>query len=93
MSKKIVKADPMLYGHLMLEFEDGSKQSVFRGEHEGFAPKPGDSWPPAVSAEAPKPDPAPADPPAPEPASEPEQPAPAAEPVQPAPAAEETKAQ
>jgi hypothetical protein len=30
----------------MLEFEDGAKQMVHRGDHERHDPKPGDMWPP-----------------------------------------------
>ena len=32
MKKKIVKVSPMGMGHLMLELEDGTKQSVHRGD-------------------------------------------------------------
>ena len=46
MQKKIVKASPMAMGHLMLEFEDRTKQMVHRGDHEHHDPKPGDMWPP-----------------------------------------------
>jgi hypothetical protein len=46
MQKKIVKVSPSVFGHLMLEFEDGTRQSVYRGDHEVHAPKPGDLWPP-----------------------------------------------
>jgi hypothetical protein len=28
----------------MLEFEDGTKQMVHRGDHERHGPKPGDMW-------------------------------------------------
>jgi hypothetical protein len=45
MQKKIVKAGPMGSGHLMLEFEDGTKQMVHRGDHERHDPKPGDTCP------------------------------------------------
>ena len=46
MQKKIAKVSPMAMGHLMLEFEDGVKQMVHRGDHEAHAPKVGDMWPP-----------------------------------------------
>jgi hypothetical protein len=46
MQKKIVKVGETFHRHLILELEDGSKQTVFRGEHEAHAPKPGDLWPP-----------------------------------------------
>ena len=46
MQKKIVKANPMGFWHLMLEFEDGTKQMVHRGDLERHDPKPGDIWPP-----------------------------------------------
>jgi hypothetical protein len=46
MKKKIVKTQPGSFGHLLLEFEDGTKQMVFRGDHEAHAPQPGDLWPP-----------------------------------------------
>ena len=46
MQKKIVKASPVAFGHLMLEFEDGTKQMVHRGDHEAHDPKAGDMWPP-----------------------------------------------
>jgi hypothetical protein len=46
MQKKIIKVSPMGFGHLMLEFEDGTKQTVHRGDHERHDPKPGDMWPP-----------------------------------------------
>ena len=46
MQKRIVKASPMAMGHLMLEFEDGTKQMVNRGDHEAHAPKAGDVCPP-----------------------------------------------
>jgi len=42
MKKKIVKVSPMGMGHLMLELEDGSKQTVHRGDHEAHEPKPGE---------------------------------------------------
>jgi len=42
MKKKIVKVS----GHLMLEFEDRTKQTVHRGDHERHDPEPGDLWPP-----------------------------------------------
>ena len=37
---------PAAFGHLMLEFGDGVKQLVHRGDHEAHQPKPGDLWPP-----------------------------------------------
>ena len=37
---------PAGFGHLMLEFEDGVKQIVHRGDHEKHDPKSGDMWPP-----------------------------------------------
>ena len=46
MQKKIFKATPMGFWHLMLEFEDGTKQMVHRGDLKGHDPKPGDIWPP-----------------------------------------------
>jgi hypothetical protein len=47
MQKKIVAVNKMgLHGHLMLDLEDGTKQTVFRGDHEAHSPKPGDLWPP-----------------------------------------------
>ena len=46
MRKTIAKVQPMAHGHLMLEFEDGTKQTVFRGDHEQHAPRVGDLWPP-----------------------------------------------
>jgi hypothetical protein len=46
MRKRIATVSPANHGHLMLEFEDGSKQTVFRGEHEAHEPEPGDLWPP-----------------------------------------------
>jgi hypothetical protein len=46
MKKKIAKVMPAAFGHLMLEFEDGVKQWVHRGDHEAHQPKPGDMWPP-----------------------------------------------
>ena len=45
MKKKIVKVSPMGFGHLMLEFEDRTKQTVHRGDHGRHDPKPGDLWP------------------------------------------------
>ena len=45
MQKKIVKASPVAFGHLMLEFEEGMKQLVHRGDGEAHQPKPGDLWP------------------------------------------------
>jgi hypothetical protein len=50
MQKKIVKASPMGFGHLTLEFEDGTKQVVHRTEHEAHQPKPGDMWPRKVTS-------------------------------------------
>jgi hypothetical protein len=50
MQKKIVKASPMGFGHLMLEFEDGTKQMVHRGDHKRHDPKPGDMWPRMVTS-------------------------------------------
>jgi hypothetical protein len=44
MQKKIAKVMPAGFGHLMLEFEDGMKKLVRRGDHEPH-PKPGDMWP------------------------------------------------
>lgn len=46
MRKKIVKVCPSSHGHVILELEDGSKQTVFRGQHEAHAPIAGDLWPP-----------------------------------------------
>ena len=46
MQKKIFKASPMGFWHLMLEFEDGTKQMVHRGDLERQDAKPGDIWPP-----------------------------------------------
>jgi hypothetical protein len=46
MQQKIAKSSPMAMGHLMLEFEDGTKQMVHRGDHEPHQPKAGDLWPP-----------------------------------------------
>ena len=46
MQKKIAKVSPAAFGHLTLEFEDGVKQIVHRGDHEAHQPKPGDMWPP-----------------------------------------------
>jgi len=46
MQKRIVKASPMGFWHLMLEFADGTKQMVHRGDLERHDPKPGDLWPP-----------------------------------------------
>ena len=46
MQKKIKKVSPAAFGHLMLEFEDGMKQMVHRGDHEAHAPKVGDLCPP-----------------------------------------------
>ena len=46
MQKKIVKVSPMGMGHLMLELEDGLKQTVHRGDHEAHAPGKGDMWAP-----------------------------------------------
>ena len=34
MQEKIVKVSPAAFGHLMLEFEDATKQLVHRGDHE-----------------------------------------------------------
>jgi hypothetical protein len=45
MKKKIAKVMPAGFGHLMLEFEDGVKQLVHRGDHEAHQPKVGDVWP------------------------------------------------
>lgn len=53
MRKQIAKVQPMMHGHLMLEFTDGSKQSVHRGDHEAHAPKAGDLWPPEDHAHEP----------------------------------------
>jgi hypothetical protein len=36
----------MAFEHLMLEFADGTKQKVHRGDHDHHDPKPGDMWPP-----------------------------------------------
>lgn len=44
--KRIAKVAPVMHGHVCLEFEDGTKKFVFRGEHEAHAPGPGDFWPP-----------------------------------------------
>ena len=46
MQKRIVKVMPVGFGHLMLEFEDGVKKMVHRGDHEAHQPKVGDMWPP-----------------------------------------------
>lgn len=46
MPRRIAKVSSMFHGHLMLEFEDGSKQTVFRGDHEIHKPDVGDFWPP-----------------------------------------------
>ena len=46
MKKKIAKVMPAGFGHLMLEFEDGVKKMVHRGDHEAHQPKAGDMWPP-----------------------------------------------
>lgn len=46
MKKKITKVQPMHLGNLMLEFEDGSKQCVNKGDHERHKPEVGDAWPP-----------------------------------------------
>ncbi len=46
MQKKIVQASPMGFWYLMLEFEDGTRQMVHRGDFERHDPKPGDIWPP-----------------------------------------------
>jgi hypothetical protein len=46
MQKRIVKASPIGFWHLMLEFDDGTKQMVHRDDLEGHDPKPGDIWPP-----------------------------------------------
>ena len=46
MKKKIAKVMPAGFGRLMLEFGDGVKQMVHRGDHEAHQPKPGDMWPP-----------------------------------------------
>jgi hypothetical protein len=46
MQKKIVSISKTFHGHLILELEDGFKQTVFRGDHEIHAPKVGDLWPP-----------------------------------------------
>jgi hypothetical protein len=46
MRKMIKKVSPAAFGHLMLEFEDGVKQLVHRGDHEAHQPKAGDLWPP-----------------------------------------------
>jgi len=46
MQKKIFKASPMGFWHLMLEFEDGTKQMVHLGDLEPHGPQPGDIWPP-----------------------------------------------
>ena len=46
MKKKIAKVMPAGFGHLMLEFEDGVKQMVHRGDHVRHDPKPGDMRPP-----------------------------------------------
>ena len=47
MQKRIVKASPMGFWHLMPEFDDGTKQMVHRGDLEGHNPKPGlaSRWP------------------------------------------------
>ena len=45
MQKKTVKSSTGGLGHLVLEFEDGTKQMVHRGDHEAQQPKPGDLWP------------------------------------------------
>ena len=45
MQKKIAKVSPAAF-HLMLEFEDATKQLVHRGEHEVHQLKVGDLWPP-----------------------------------------------
>ena len=47
MKRKIARAMPAGFGHLMLGFEDGTKQMVHRGDHEHHDPKPGDMRPPA----------------------------------------------
>ena len=46
MQRKIFKATPMGFWHLMLEFEDGTKQMVHLGDLERHDPQPGDIWPP-----------------------------------------------
>jgi hypothetical protein len=47
MKRRIVKVSPMGMGHLMLELEDGTSQTVHRGDHETHKPMPGNranSW-------------------------------------------------
>jgi hypothetical protein len=39
MKKKIAKVMPAGFGHLMLEFEDGVKRMVHRGDHEKHDPE------------------------------------------------------
>lgn len=46
MQKKITKVHTTFFGHLILEFEDGSKQTVHKGDHEVHGPVAGDLWPP-----------------------------------------------
>jgi hypothetical protein len=46
MQKSIAAVNKMGSGHLMLEFEDGTKQAVNRGDHEAHNPAVGDLWPP-----------------------------------------------
>ena len=46
MQKRITNIGKMMFGHLMLELEDGTKQLVHRGDHEVHAPAVGDMWPP-----------------------------------------------
>lgn len=46
MQKKIAAVNGTVHGHIVLDLEDGTKQTVFRGQHEAHAPKKGDLWPP-----------------------------------------------
>jgi hypothetical protein len=46
MRKKITGVSKTFHGHLILELEDGAKQTVYRGDHEPHSPVVGDLWPP-----------------------------------------------
>jgi hypothetical protein len=45
MSKRIAKVEQRHFGHAVLEFEDGSRLTMNRGDHEKHALKAGDYWP------------------------------------------------
>lgn len=50
-SKQIAKVSPAMHGHLALEFVDGSKTVIHRGDHEVHMLSVGDYYPPLAPVE------------------------------------------